>query len=177
LSYLTNFLGGAKRRADGILFAQTSTASCTNTVTETTISSSGLGSLTLPANFFMVGRSLKFEAFGYHSSTGNPTITIKIKYGSTVIATMTGSSGNGTNNTFSLIGVTTCRTIGSSGLVFTQSALQELHSNGLRVGNNATATVTINTTTSNAISITAQWGTANSGNNIHLTNFILTAIN
>lgn len=69
------------------LFAQTTNQTVANTVTETTLIDGGVGTLALPANFFKVGKSIRFELLGYHSSTANPNITIKVKLGSTVVLT------------------------------------------------------------------------------------------
>jgi hypothetical protein len=159
------------------MFTQTATGSCTNTTTQTTITSTGVGSLTLPANFFIAGRTLKIEGMGYHSSTGNPSITIRVKLGSTTIATLTGSSGNGSNDTFRVSGVITCRTTGASGTVFPQLEYDEIQHNGLTAGSDGTAAVTIDTTINQALTITAQWGTANAGNTINLTNLTVVALN
>ena len=176
MSYILDLVGGMKRYSHGNLFVQTATKSCSNTTSETTLTHTGAGALTLPANFFIAGRSLAIRAGGYFSSIVTPTLTIKIKYGSTVIATMTGTSVASTSKTWLLDAVITCRTTGSSGTVFTIANYRELVAAGLNVGNNATGTVTINTTTSNAISVTAQWGTASASNNINMSNLILEAI-
>lgn len=173
MSYLIDFLGGKKGYPESVLFVQTNTVTVANTTSETALSGTGVGSLVLPANFFIIGRTIRLRGFGYHSSTGNPTITFKVKFGSTVVGTVTGASGNGTNDGFEFDGVITCRTTGASGTVQPQGKYQELHSLGLIEGGGATSTVTIDTTVSQTLSLTIQWGTANAGNTISLTNFIL----
>lgn len=176
MSYVVDFTGGIKRHATSTIFIQTATGSCANTTSETTITSTGIGSLILPANFFVPGRSLLINALGYHSSTGNPTITIKLKAGSTVLATITGSSGNGSSDSWALSGLVTCRTGGASGTIFSQLYYNEVQNSGLRSGNDATTTVTLDCTASQALTITAQWSAAAAGNNIHLTNAVFSAI-
>jgi len=177
MSYLINKLGTANQNPFGSLFSQTATVTVANTTTETTLIGAGEGSVTLPADFFIVGRSIKLYACGVHSSTGNPTITVRVKYGSTTIGTITGTSGNGSNDTWTLQGIYTLRTAGSSGTLMGQSEFFEVHPNGLRVGTDATTTTTINTTASNALNITVQWGTASSGNTISATNLFLGVVN
>lgn len=177
MSYLINFLGGRKQTQSGVLFTQTDTVTVANTVTETTLSGTGVGSLTIPANFFIIGRTLRIRGFGYHSSTGNPTITLRFKLGSTTIGTVTGASGNGSNDGFEFDGVLTCRTTGASGTIQAQGSYQELQPNGLIEGGGNTSTTTINTTTSQTLSITVQWGTASASNTISLTNLILESLN
>jgi len=176
MSYVLDFIGKLKRYSSGIIFSQTATGSCSNTTSETTISSTGVGTLVLPANFFVAGRSIRLVAFGYGSSTANPTITIKIKFGSTAIATISGASGNGTDDTWKLDSVITCRTTGASGTLFTQAYFNEMHNSGLRKGSNNTATTTVDTTASQIISITAQFSAANASNYIHCTNLIVHAL-
>lgn len=176
MTYILDYHGKIKRHSTGAVFTQTATVSLSNSVTETTLIGSGTGTVTLPADFFRAGTTLYFYATGYHSSTGNPTITIRVKFGSTTILTMTGTSGNSSSDTFVIEGLINCRTTGASGTAMGQGTYTEVHSNGLRAGSDKTSTTTINTTISNVFNITAQWGTANAGNNIHLTNLVLLAI-
>lgn len=173
MSYIVDFLGGRKGHPEAVLFVQTDTVTVANTVTETAISGTGVGSLVLPANFFIVGRSIRLRGFGYHSSTGNPTITLRVKFGSTVVGSVSGASGNGSTDGFEFDGIITCRTTGASGTVQSQGKYQELQNSGLTEGGGSTSTVTIDTTASQTVSLTIEWGTANAGNTISLTNFIL----
>jgi hypothetical protein len=176
MSYLINFLGGRKQTQSGVLFAQTvDSTEVVNTVTETTISDTGYGSLVLPANFLTVGKCLKIRGYGIHSSTGNPTITLKIKLGSTVVGTVTGTSGNGTNDEFQFEGILVCRTVGASGTVQTNGSYFELHGSGLIEGGGGL--VTLNTTISQTLSVTFEWGTASAGNTLTLKNLILECLN
>lgn len=160
-----------------VLFTQTNTVTVANTTTETALTGTGVGSLTLPANFFLAGKTLRLRMWGYHSSTGNPTITARVKLGSTTICTMTGSSGNSSTDTFEVWADITCRTTGATGTVFGQGVYREVHGSGLIAGSDNTATTTVDTTTSQAVSITVQWGAADSGNTISATNFTLEVLN
>jgi hypothetical protein len=173
MSYLIDFLGGRKGYPEAILFVQTQTVTVANTTTETTLLGTGVGSLILPANFLIAGRSIRVRGFGYHSSTGNPTVTIRFKLGTTTVGTITGAGGNGTNDGFEFDGILTCRTTGASGTVQAQGKYQELHPAGLIEGGGNTSTTTLDTTINNQLNITFQWGTASASNTISLTNFIL----
>jgi hypothetical protein len=163
---LTQYTSGIKQWVDGSIFVQTADKTIANTVTETTILGTGDGTLTLPANFFVAGKTIKFDIQGYHSSTGNPTVTVKIKLGGTVIATGTGSSGNGSTDGFTIAGTITCRTTGAGGTVVAAGFYDEWHTNGLKIGLVQTGTTTIDTTTSQVLDITVTWGTAAAGNTI-----------
>jgi hypothetical protein len=168
-------LRGAKMSAT--LASQTATGTVANTVTETAMNSTVTGSLTIPANQMIAGRSYRIKGMGYHSSTGNPTITIRVKLGSTTICTMTGTSGNSTNDTFEVDNMFTVRTTGASGTIFSQGKYEEVHGSGLRTGCDNTGTSTIDTTASQAVTVTAEWGTAAAGNTISLSNLVLEELN
>lgn len=164
---------GAQERYYFPIFAQTQTVTVGNTVTETTLVGTGQGSVTLPANFFFVGKSIRCKMLGYHSSTANPTITIRFKLGGSTVATATGSSGNGSNDAFAIEFYITCRSIGGTGTIFGQGQYAELHTGGLVAGMATTATTTIDTTGTLAANITVEWGTAAAGNTISATNFTI----
>ena len=161
------YTSGIKQMLVGTIFTQTADKTVANTVTKTSIIGTGVGTLTLPANFFVAGKSVKFEIHGYHSSTANPNITISFELGGTTVAT-TGAiaSGNGSNDGFTVSGIITCRTTGSSGTVSAAGEYLELHNNGTRKGVTQSGTTTINTTTAQVLDCTVTWGTAAAGNTL-----------
>ena len=168
----------ARQTLSGVLFTQTADATVANTVTETTIVGTGVGSMTLPANFFVAGKTIRIKCFGYHSAAASPTIRIRIKLGSTVILDTTAvASKNGTNDGFTIEGIITCRTTGVTGTIYGQGNYIEFQSPSIDEGMVGTATTTIDTTTSQAIGVTAEWGTANASNTITTTNLILEVLN
>lgn len=181
MSYLINFLGGRKQTPTGTLFVGTSTVTVANTVTETALTDGGIGSLTLPANFLTVGKSIRICGAGYHSNNNGDTLRIRIKLGSTTLLD-TGAQGTvaSTNDGFQIRAEITCRSTGASGSVMAQGEYKEYsgtpsaHDTFQLVN---TSTTTINTTTSQAISITAQWGTASSGNTISMAVFTVECLN
>ena len=70
------------------LYAQTvQSATLTNSTTETSVVGTGVGSLSVPADAFVVGDSYHAKIGGVISAQNNDTITIRIKTGSTVLAT------------------------------------------------------------------------------------------
>lgn len=163
---------------DETLFTQTASVTVANTTTETTLIGSGVGSATLPAGYLQAGKTIKIKMMGYHSSTGSPLITMKVKLGSTVILTTgTHSSHNDTNKLVELTGLITCRSTGASGTVFGQGVFEEVGATLDRVGMVNTGTSTVDTTTTQALSITVTWGTANAGNTLTATNIVLEASN
>lgn len=174
----TNYLvaGAGHRSGPRSLFTSTAHRTQANTAAEVTIVGTGAGSLTLPTNFHdQAGSSLEVRAAGYYSNTGTPTITFKIKYGSNIL----GSTGAVTTTTGAtdwqwwFDGLATFRTVGASGTVIVQGRLL------IQTGTNTisiypmlqTATVTVNTTVTQAVDLTIQWGTASTSNTISGTNF------
>lgn len=156
------------------LFTQTASVTVANTVTETTLIGTGKGSVTLPANYGQIGKTLLLEGFGYHSAGGNPTIRIRIYKGTTLLLDTTAvTSGNNTNNLVQFRAQITWRSTTS---VFAQGFYQESGggSNNFEMVTTAATTVA---TTSEALNITATWGTAAAGNTITLTNLTVRECN
>lgn len=175
---ITAYESGLKQYISSSIFTQTQSVTVANTVTETALTGTGVGTLTLPANFLIAGKTIRITARGIHSATGSPTIQIKIKLGSTTILdTGANNSGTSTNTEFALDGIITCRTTGASGTLMGQGAYREDDVNANLFGMVNTATTTIDTTVSQAISVTAQWGTASSDNTITLTNLMVEILN
>lgn len=155
-------------------FTQLSTVTVSNTVSELTLIGSGMGSLTFPANFFTVGKTLRIIGSGFHSSVSNPNITIKVKLNSTTILdTGTTASHADVNSEFTITGDICFRTVGQSGTVFSQGIYIEVGPN-VQTGDMVNLTpISIDTTVAQTLNITAQWGTAALNNSINLTNLIV----
>jgi hypothetical protein len=69
------------------LFVQTALGTIiTDTITETSLIGSGVGSLSIPANFFKVGDSFVAKMCGYLSCANNETIHIRVKSDGITIA-------------------------------------------------------------------------------------------
>ena len=171
---------GATAFNSGILYVGTSTVTVANSTTETSMLGTGVGSATLPANFAVVGRTIRVRSHGFISDTATPSSTIKIKLGSVTLITSTGTLPSGLSNaevTFEF--VFTFRSIGSSGTVIGQGISRI--TSGAFVSSSAralvmTAPVTIDTTIANAMDVTYQWGTASASNTISMTNPIIEVI-
>lgn len=162
------------------LYTQTNSSTpITNTTVETSLLDGGLGTLTVPANMFKIGDSFHAVATGHISSVNNHTLHIRIKSNNIVLAdtgvlTMSGS----TNKHWKLEVEFVVRAIGASGVAkiatggtffYTKDA-----SNAFEGTNFSTETSTgFDTTISNTLAITAQWGTANAGDSIYSEIFTL----
>ena len=163
------------------LFAQTAnSAIVNNTTTETTIIGTGVGTLTVPANGFAVGDSFRAIFGGVMNAGNNETIRIKLKSGSVILLDSglqnTGSSV--VDDVWSLNVDFTIRQIGTAGVAsivslgsfhYTKTNNASVQGFGFNVVNNTT----FNTTISNTLDVTVQWGSASTENNIYSDIFIL----
>lgn len=174
-SYYNNPLGYTRR-----LFAQTANSTpITNTTVETTLVNSGVGTLSVPANGFVVGDSFRAIIGGVLNTANNQTIRIRVKDGTSLLA----DSGlqtitNITGDVFSLNIDFTIRQIGAAGVasIVTLATFHYIKTvNGVTEGfafNNINST-TFDTTISNTLDVTVEWGAADPGNSIYSDIFIL----
>lgn len=168
------YFSGLRQYSSGVIATQTSSVTVANTTTETSLIGTLFGTNTLPADFFVAGRTIRITARGYHSSTANPNINVRMKLGSTTIcSTGNVASGNGSNNGFLIDCELVCRTTGGSGAFIGQGNYEELHNSGAKIGMVSTATSSINTAASQVADVTVQWGTANAGNTFTCTNLTI----
>jgi hypothetical protein len=171
--------GGLTEWIDSNLFVQTSTVTVSNTTTESTILSATLGVLGLPAGFLQVGKTIVIKLQGYINSTSNPNMRIRVKLGSTdVYESNNAQIIAATDGGFHAEYVLTCRTIGTSGTVFSQGIFTYSTSAAQTrsVDGGQTSAVTIDTLSVNTLDVTVEWSAANAGNNIHCTNALIQII-
>lgn len=178
VKWMAMFVDGISGFIPRTLFTQTASVAVANSTTETTITGSGTGTLTLPTNFFTVGKQIRIRCFWFQSSLGSPNITVRVKLGGTTIMSTTAvAAGNGTNDWFLIEWDITCRTTGSSWTLIWQWVYQELFQNGRLKGLTSTSTTTVNTTITQALTVTVQWWTATVNNTITCTNLSLESLN
>lgn len=162
------------------LYAQTANSTpITATTSERSLIDGGVGTLSLPANAFSIGDSFLASMTGIISSANNETIRIKVKSGSVIL----GDSGlitlpQTTVKHFDLRIVFTIRQIGAAGTASIAVAGEFTYSkdasNAFEGSDFSTInTTTFDTTTSNTLDITAQWGSTNAANIIYSEIFIL----
>lgn len=178
---LTSFLNAVTQTLDGTLFTSTANATVANTTTETSIVGTGVGTLTIPANFCVAGKTLTFRNQGIIANTATPTIEFKVYLGATAVldstafttATITGTEG------YDLEGTITYRTCGATGTIAAQGKLT--YGTGITgaVGVSLVnaSTVTVDTTAAQAFYTKVTWGTASASNTITGTNAYLSVKN
>lgn len=130
----------------------------------------------IPANFLTPGMVITGEAHGRFSNTGTPTLLLGVYWGAVagtelaaIAATITTTAA--TNWPWRMEFVTVIRAIGSSGSAVTTGKVwiaSSLTNFGTTIPIDATATaaVSIDTTAAKALTIGAQWGTANAANTL-----------
>ena len=178
-----------KTRSMGGLFAQTSTSTdITNTTTETSLISGGTGYLYVPPNGFLIGDSFTARIGGRIKALNNQTLRIRIKTNGTTILADTGvyqfngNVGQGASiKTWDLSINFTIRSLGAIGVASISSGGVFNHNRDTQNSFEGVAFHTLNvidfdTTVSNTLEITAEWGSANSANSIFSEYFVLTKI-
>jgi hypothetical protein len=145
-----------------------------NSTTLTDISS--VPPIVIPANMLEIGSEIEITAFGQFSTTGTPTLLLGAYYGlvagvalAATAATTTGSAAAAWPWMLTYRGVV--RAVGTSGSINGQGRVNfgtslTASSTVHMPATAAARTVTIDTTAAKAISIGAQWGTANASNTI-----------
>jgi len=169
--------------SDG-LFAQTANSTIiTNTTVETSLINGGVGTLTVPANGFSVGDSFRAIFGGVMNANNNQTIRIRVRAGG-ILLLDSGLQNLGSsviNDVWSLNIDFTIRQIGAAGVAsivslgnfhYTKTNNASVQGFGFNVVNNTT----FDTTISNTLDVTAQWGAASTGNNIYSDVFVLNKI-
>lgn len=172
--------GMVNYRPFGGLFAQTAQSSTiTATVTESSLITTGAGSLTVPSNGFVVGDSFTARLAGTMSAANGQTLRVRVNSGLVVLAdTGTMTLPTITSKYWQLeigftiraIGAATVAVISSNGLF---SYTQNSGTSHEGIGFDTVNSTTFDTTGSNTLSVTAQWGSTNATNSIFSSSFTL----
>ncbi|WP_207516000.1 hypothetical protein [Longitalea luteola] len=168
-----------KKVAPRQTFAQTSTVTVSATDVQTTLTSSGAGSLTIPPESWFVGKTYKVIVHGTYStsSTNQAGITIKIKLGTTVVAQGSlNPAANKTDVAFECRNEFTCRATGASGTVFSMGMIRSADNIVTKL-NNGPSPTSVTLSTSQALNITAQLTNNGSGNSVSAYLILLEAMN
>lgn len=177
---ITDYLPSIPSSYNYGLFAQTGNSTpISGTIVETTLINGGVGTLSVPANGFKTGDSFKAVFGGVLNASNNQTIRIRVKAGSIVLLDSGAQAiSNITNDIFSLNIDFTIRQLGTAGTASIAS-LGTFHYtktvNGTIQGFafNTINNTTFNTTISNVLNVTVEWGSNNAGNSIYSDIFVL----
>ena len=159
-------------------YAQTVQGPTINTIGEQSIIGSGVGSLSIPANGFVIGDSFHGKIGGLINATGGggrSEIIINIRSNGTILAT-TGSFDldNATNQGWEMELDFTIRSIGTTGIICTNGNFVYTKDNNRSVfGYIFQDNKTINTTAISTLDVTVEWRVLNTGDDIYSANFVL----
>ena len=163
----------------GCIYTQTATATVGGTLTETSMIGTGVGTITIPANTLVAGKTLKIFACGYYStysSANNMTLRFKIG-GTTVLNTGSIAPANSIVQkyweSYIIVTCTAANTVWAEGLFTTLDATTPYHFSMVN-----TTTTTVDTTTlPQLLGLTMQWGGNNAANTITTTNLTVEILN
>lgn len=162
----------------GVLEADATVTSVAGTAAETT-----LNSYTIPLNTISrndtqtekAGNVFRVWAAGrYTTDDATSTVAIALKVGGTTHHTITTTGATVTDVPWHINWVFIVSAIGSSGTAESQC---EAKTNNVNKDSANTATITINTTIAQAITLTATWTGGSAGDNISIRQFIVELIN
>lgn len=149
-------------------FDATTAATVGNTITETSLIGTGVGTKTIPANYFSVGSMVKIYLTGSIGTDAVvPSITIKVYHGATVLSTATVTPGAqiAAGTFFEYTSTIMVPTIGAGGNLVTGQVMWL--NNATAVGPAAApASQAVNTTVAGALDVKITWGTAAALNTI-----------
>lgn len=159
-----------------VLFIGTADKTITNTTNETSAIPTGVGSTSLQEDWWVSGRMIRIKAYGVYTTpaiTGG-TVTIKVKIGSTAIATVATSSllVGASNAAFHFEVSMTCRSAGASGSVVCGGAVDYEVASAARIFDNLDndgAATTVDTTAVGVVDVTVTWDTASTSKIIKVT--------
>jgi len=150
-----------------------------NTVANSTTETAFASSYTIAAGALRAGSVIRIRMFGTYGTDGvlAPTIQGKLKLGSTAVLD-TGSVTavvSATNRGWSAEGQIIVQSIGTSGAIDAQGQMQfsTAATAALAINMSNTATFTVDTTSTLSVSLTVQWGTADTDNTITLRQFVV----
>lgn len=151
--------------------ADSSAISNTNSETNFSLNS------TLSISQFFPGRIFKLSACGVYSTTGTPTLTFRVKFGSTnlvVFGAKTGISA-ASNQSWRIESSIVCRTTGASGTVMAYGSLfinTSANTDTVETVVNNSAT-TVDTTANQTLQVSLTWSAASTSNTATMKNFVV----
>jgi len=156
------------------LFSQTGNSTpVTNTTSEQTLIDSGVGTLSVPANTFIIGDAFKINMLGHVTCQNNKTLRIRVKTNSVVLGDTGVINMPQTNDKHWSLDINfAIRQVGVPGVASICSAAVFTFSKDASNAFEGADFVTIentnfNTTILNTLDITAQWGNASVANSIY----------
>ena len=176
---LIGFVDGVKQAYTGAIWTQSASVTVANSTSETTLfSATGVGTKTLPANFAVVGKTVRVRAWGFYSTTVTPTLRWRVFIGTVAVADTTAkTTASGVSNQMWFLECDiTVRANGASGNVFAQGNV--LH-NGNTAWNmvNTAVSGAIDFTGALAVDVKSTWGSLSLSDTITCSNVTIEVLN
>jgi len=182
------YAAGVTEYLPGVIFTDTSTTTVTNTGTETELIGNGIGTSTIPANFFTKGKTLRLTARGWWElgNAAADSIRWRVKYGSTVLYDSDRQTPAALGDGFWEMSLyVTCRADGASGIVAPVGWVQGSTNNGPAASTSFQVwgglpqggLVTLDTTAAGALHFTCDWGQASASDIFTKMIFTVEALN
>lgn len=159
---LIGYVDGMKQFDVRACFIQTGKRTVTDSVNELTLFGAGIGSLTFPANFFVVGKTIRVTMRGYHTMDATPpSYTFRVKLGGVTYVTSVYTDRNDTDRYMEITFFLTCRTAGAGGTAIGDGCILMGEVDGAShiadlIDLVMTGTAALDTTVANTLDITAQ---------------------
>lgn len=173
------FIEGSSSALSGLFSQIVNGSAVSETTDEESLVGTGEGSLSIPENGFAVGDSFHAKIGGVISAINTETLHVRIKAGSIILAdTGVLSLSATTTKSWEVEMDFTIRAIGAAGVADIVTNGQFIHNknaNNVYEGQafNSENNTDFDTTVSNTLDVTAEWGSNNGGNSIQASSFIL----
>lgn len=160
------------------LFAMTSGVAITNTNTEVSWIGSGVGSTTLGAGFWTVGRTVWIDLSGFVGAAdlNMPAYTMKVKFasGGVLVGSAAMTNPNTAPKAWWLRAKYTCLTVGFAGTIIGEGFCSS--GGNVEQGLVMTSAAVIDTTLAGAIDLTGTPGSMQAGDSLTSTNLTILAL-
>lgn len=157
-----NQIGGLTQAMTGTICTTSTNGTVANTTSETSFFGTLVGTKTLPANFLKVGKTIRVRVAGLGTSTGTPSMVIRLRLGATLVAGTLGTltMTNLAQNSWTAYIDMTCQATGASGSVVAAGFISVATATSPLGNGFGTAGATIDTTVSQVIDVTGTWSAA-----------------
>ena len=173
-------VGRSVKLKDDFVLSGLVAASATVTTVSTDVNGAtqtNLATFTFLPDEIHFGMLIRITALGTYTADATRTVTVRVGAGNaptTEWNSMVSTAAAVTTQPWHLIWTGIVSAIGSSGTVEAQMVGKI---NNVNKDDSNTATVSLNTTTSNVLAVTAQWSASTAGNSITIRQFILEILN
>lgn len=132
---------------------------------------------TISRPLFATSRIFRIRANGVYSTTGTPTLLLRVRFGTTNLISFAAKTGinNASNQAWNILCDIVTRTLGSAGTVMVSGTLffqDAANRDTIETVVNNSAT-TVDTTVNQTLQVSATWSAASTSNTTTLKNFIV----